>query len=151
MRQLLALCAALLTAAPAIAEIKYQDSGRPWIDAGPAYEDLEGPEIGRFLLQVWKILPSQKQVIYWNRITLTSDYLKRLKQEKHQKPHWNPHWGTPLDPRRPQGPFQVDCNTKALSLVLMEEGSAAPVLRPVGEANELANYACRLSGMPSPE
>ena len=150
MRQLLALCAALLTAAPAIAEIKYQDSGRPWIDAGPAYEDLEGPEIGRFLLQVWKILPSQKQVIYWNRVTFTSDYFKRLKQENPPKSQWGKAFDR-LDPRRPTGPFQVDCNTKALSLVLMEEGSAAPVLRPVGEDNELANYACRLSGMPSPE
>ena len=149
MRQLLALCAALLTAAPAIAEIKYQDSGRPWVDHGPALADPEGPEIGRFSVQVWKILPSQKQVIYWNRVTFTSDFLKRLKQVKLQKQ--NPHWGTPLDHRRPLGPRHVDCNTKAISLVLMEEGSAALVFRQVGEDDELGNYVCRLSGMPSPE
>ena len=151
MRQLLALCAALLTAAPAIAEIKYQDSGRPWIDAGPAFYGSDAqPEDSRLLLQVWKILPSQKQVIYWNRVTFTSDYFKRLKQENPPNSQWGKAFDR-LDPRRPTGPYQVDCNTKAVSLVLMEEGSAAPVFRPVGEDIRWANYACRLSGMPSPE
>ena len=151
MRQLFALCAALLTAAPAIAEIKYQDSGRPWIDAGPAFYGSDAqPEDSRFLLQVWKILPSHKQVIYWTRITFTSDYFKRLKQENSQYPQW----GTaldPLNPRRPMGPYLVDCNTKAVSLVLMEQSWTAPVFRPVGDDFPWANNACRQSGMPSPE
>ena len=142
MRQLLAISAVLLTAAPAIAEIKYQDSGRPWTDVGFSY--VNQPEASRLLLQVWKILPNHKQVIYWTRQTFSKDYAEKKKRE-------HPNLNVIADLQLPMGPYLVDCTTKAVSLVLMEQGWTAPVFRPVGEDFPWANTACRLSGITSPE
>ena len=94
MRRAFAIAALLLCSAPAVAQITYQNNGRPWIDTGRAYYDEESDPFSdsRQLTQVWKVYPQSKQVLYWTRMDFTHRHIAHLKKK------WS-GWGKVLDPR----------------------------------------------------
>ena len=133
----------MTAASPAAAQIQYQDSGRPWIDTGRAYYDEESDQFAdsRQVTQVWKVYPQSKQVLYWWRFVFTPRHLAYLKKE-------DPSWGQFIDPRKPRGPYLVECASEkgTVSTVQMESGWISPVINPIGEGYGGARVACRNAG-----
>ena len=130
---------------PAVAQqIQYQDSGRPWIKHGLGFYDQDHdrfPGSGQ-ATQVWKVYHHNKQVLYWWRFVFTPRHVEYLKVKR-------PGWGKGFDdPRRPLGPYLVDCGSQkgTTSWVQMERGWSYPVLHPVGEGNSSGRVACRSAG-----
>ena len=137
------LTAALLTSSPAMAQnIPYQNSGNRWVDDGPSFWDQsEFSDESRGQVQIWNIYPEQKQVTYWTRTKFSKRHVAYLNQT-------SPGWDKGIiTPRKPLGPYLVDCKTQKISLVLFEEGWLEPVLNPVGENFPVGEGVCRLAGL----
>ena len=132
-----------LCSPPAEAQIKYENSGRPWIDTGRAYYDEEHDQFAdsRQLTQVWKVYPESKQVLYWWRFVFTPRHVAYMKKK-------DPYWGHAIDPRKPVGPYVVECGSEkgTVSTVWMEPGWTSPVINPIGEGYSEAGAACLNAG-----
>lgn len=146
MKRALAAAGLLLCSSPALAQIPYQDSGRPWIDVGRTCYEKWCDEFSdsRHLLQVWKVLPESKQVLYWTRNSYTLRHVEHMKKV-------DPYWGKVVDLRKPMGPYLVECASKTgkVSWVQMEPGWTTPVQIPTGEGFPWAKVACTRAGFPT--
>ena len=144
MRNAVALSVLLITStAPVAAQIQYQDSGRQWIDSGRVDYTEESDQFAdsRLLTQVWKVSPETKTVLYWSREVYTPRHVAHLKKK-------DPYWGKIIDPRKPIGPYLVECASEkgTVSTVEMESGWISPVINPIGEGYVEARVACRNAG-----
>ena len=150
MKPALSLAIAFLIAAPAAVAmgepIPYQNSGQPWIDAGPLIwsEDATYKD-SRQELQVWKTNHFGKQLLYWTRWNFKKSYWeKQLKKYPQLK---NPF----LDPRRPFGPYLADCPTLKVSWLRYNVGPENPPLESSQEDPlQLAKLACQNQGIETP-
>jgi hypothetical protein len=144
MRNAALLLALLITSTgPAMSQMRYQNSGRPWIDSGRADYDEESDQFAdtRLLTQVWLVLDQDKEVLYWTRVAYTDRHIAYLKSK------W-PNWGKGIDDRRPMGPYLVECSSASgsVSTVQMEQDWTSPVFTPIGKGFGEARVACRSAG-----
>jgi hypothetical protein len=127
----------------AMSQMRYQNSGRPWIDSGRADYDEESDQFAdtRLLTQVWLVLDQDKEVLYWTRVAYTDRHIAYLKSK------W-PNWGKGIDDRRPMGPYLVECSSASgsVSTVQMEQDWTSPVFTPIGKGFGEARVACRSAG-----
>ena len=144
MRNAFALSVLLITStAPVAAQNQYQDSGRQWIDSGRLDYTEESDQFAdsRLLTQVWEVFPETKTVLYWLREAYTPRHVAHLRKK-------DPYWGKVFNPRRPYGPYLVECASEkgTVSTVEMESGWISPVINPIGEGYGEARVACRNAG-----
>ena len=92
------------------------------------------------MVQIWNTYPAQRQVMYWTRTAFSKRHVEYLNRTR---PKWDDRG---LNPRKPLGPYLVDCSTKKINVVLFKKGWSAPVLDPVGEDLPVGGHVCRLAG-----